>query len=260
MTSNSVVSNSGASRVTPMPGELPDAKRDASRAFDVLKNGGIIVAPTDVGYGMMASSAEAIERVFTAKKRKVGHTMGIIGTYALHRQLHDLPPEKYNIIRTFAEELGLTIAFVAKIEESATTLVPNSDKVMKNGTLGIAISEGPFQRELGKLNDENGLIMIGSSANLTEEGQKFRIEDVEPEILREADLVVDYGRQKWHLYARAGTILDLENERVLRIGANYESIREKLIDWFGWTVPEDPDYNMTGRKQVGYSIKLSPDT
>jgi tRNA A37 threonylcarbamoyladenosine synthetase subunit TsaC/SUA5/YrdC len=94
--------------------------------------------------------------------------------------------------------------------------------------------------------------MVGSSANLTDQGQKFRVEDIEPEIIKAADLVVNYGRQKWHLYGRAGTILDLDNERVLRIGANYENIREKLIDLFGWAVPEDPDYDMTGKKTVGF--------
>ncbi|KAF4452090.1 hypothetical protein F53441_5022 [Fusarium austroafricanum] len=259
MSSNNAFSSSASSRVTPRPGELPHAKRDALRAFEVLKNGGVIIAPTDVGYGMMASNVEAIEKIFTAKKRKAGHSMGVIGTCDLLTRLTDLPTEKFNVVRTFTEELGLTIAVVAKMKESAAKLIPSIDRVAKNGTLGIAIGEGPFSRELARLNDENGLIMIGSSANLTGQGQKFRVEDIEPEILQEVDLVIDYGRQKWHLYGRAGTILDLDIERVLRIGANYESIREKLVDWFGWVAPEDPEYDMTGKKTAGFSTKLSPD-
>ncbi|KAG5749626.1 hypothetical protein H9Q69_006527 [Fusarium xylarioides] len=141
----------------------------------------------------MAASTDAIERIFIAKKRKAGHSMGVIGTYDLLRRLYDVPDEKYTIVRTFTEELGLTVAFVGKIKNSA------------------------------------------------------------------ADLVINYGRQKWHLYGRAGTILDLDNERVLRIGANYENVREKLIDLFGWSVPEDPDYDMTGKKTIGFSINASSD-
>ncbi|EWZ95962.1 hypothetical protein BFJ70_g7500 [Fusarium oxysporum] len=254
MTSNT------SSRVTPRPSELPDAKRDAIRAFEVLKNGGVIIGPTDVGYGMMAASVDAIERIFTAKRRKAGHSMGVIGTYDLLTRLYDLPDGKYTIVRTFTEELGLTVAFVGKMKESAAELIPNVERVVKNGTLGFAIGEGPFSRELARLNDENGLVMVGSSANLTDQGQKFRVEDIEPEIIKAADLVVNYGRQKWHLYGRAGTILDLDNEGVLRIGANYENIREKLFDLFGWAVPEDPDYDMTGKKMVGFSIKASSDS
>ncbi|KAF5597951.1 DHBP synthase like alpha beta domain-containing protein [Fusarium pseudocircinatum] len=248
-----------SAQMTPRPGELPDAKRDALRAFEVLKKGGVIIAPTDVGYGMMAASTDAIERIFIAKKRKAGHSMGVIGSYDLLTRLYDPPDDKYTIVRTFTEELGLTVAFVGKIKELATELIPNVDRVVKNGTLGFAIGEGPFSRELARLNDENGLVMVGSSANLTDQGQKFRVEDIESEIIEAADLVVNYGRQKWHLYGRAGTILDLNNECVLRVGANYENIREKLIDLFGWTVPEDPDYDMTGKKTVGFSINVSSD-
>ncbi|KAI1046694.1 hypothetical protein LB505_006801 [Fusarium chuoi] len=224
------MTSNASDRVTPRPGELPDAKRDALRAFEVLKKDGVIIAPTDFGYGMMAASTDAIERIFIAKKRKAGHSM------------------------------GLAVAFVGKIKESAAELIPNVERVVKNSTLGFAIGEGPFSRELARLNDENGLVMVGSSANLTNQGQKFRVEDIEHEIIEAADLVVNYGRQKWHLYGRAGTILDLNNERVLRIGANYENIREEPIDLFGWTVPEDPDYDMTGKKTVGFSIKASSDT
>ncbi|KAF5705879.1 hypothetical protein FMUND_11855 [Fusarium mundagurra] len=217
-----------SSSVIPHPGELPDAKRDAPRAFEVLKKGGVIIAPADVRYGMMATSTDAIERIFIAKKRKAGHSMGVVGTYNLLTRLYDLPE-----------------------------LIPNVERVVKNGTLGFAIGEGPFSRDLARLNDENGLVMVGSSANLTDQGQKFRVEDIESEIVEAADLIVNNGRQKWHLHGRAGTILDMNNERVSRIGANYENIREKLIDLFGWSVPNDPDYDMTGKKTVGFSIKGS---
>ncbi|KAH8696128.1 hypothetical protein BGW36DRAFT_380303 [Talaromyces proteolyticus] len=259
MEPDSVTSHSRKPLIIPLPGELPDVKRDAAKAFAVLQAGGVIITPTDVGYGMMAASVEGIERAFTAKNRKVGHSLGIIGTYALHKKLHNLPPEKYNVTRTLSEEMGITIAVVAKMKEGTKELLPSVEKVTKNGTLGIAISEGPFQRELGRLNDENGQIMIGSSANLTGQGQKFQIKDIEPEVIEAADLIVDYGRQKWHLYGRAGTTIDLDNERVLRIGVNYEVIREKLIDWFGWSLPEDPEFSKEGLKRVGVSIKLDPD-
>ncbi|KAF4341624.1 DHBP synthase like alpha beta domain protein [Fusarium beomiforme] len=248
MSSIKGINTDTSSRVTPGQGEFPDAKRDARRAHETLKNGGVIIAPTDVGYGMMAANVDAIERIFIAKKRKAGHSMGVIGTYDLSTRLFDLPDEKYTVVRTFTEELGLTVAFVGKMNESAAELIPNIERVAKNGTLAIAIGESPFSRELARLNDENGLVMVGSSANLTDQGQKFCVEDIEPEIIEAADLVINYGRQKWHLYGRAGTILDLDNERVLRIGTNYEIIREKLIDLFGWSVPEDPDYDMTGKK------------
>ncbi|CAI7630156.1 unnamed protein product [Penicillium pancosmium] len=240
--------------VIPLPGELPDVRRDAAKAFEVLRSGGVIITPTDVGYGMMAASVEAIERAFAAKGRQTGHSMGIIGTYELHEKLHSLPPEKFRLTRTFSEDLGLTIAVVARMKDSVTDLVPEHllpslDKITKNGTLGLAICEGPFQRELGRLNDASGQVMIGSSANLTGQGQKFQVEDIESEVLEVTDLVVNYGRQKWYLYGRAGTVIDLDNERVLRIGANYDVIGGRLANWFGWSVPDDPDFDKQEKKR-----------
>ncbi|KAH7240838.1 uncharacterized protein BKA55DRAFT_575859 [Fusarium redolens] len=163
----------------------------------------------DVGYVIVAANLDAIERIFIVKKRKEGHSMGVIGTYDLLTRLYDLPDGKYTIVRIFTEELGLTVAFVGKMKESAAELISNVERVVTNGTLGFTAGEGPFSCELARLDDENGLVMVGSSANLTDQGQKFRVEDIEPEIVEAADLVVDYGRQKWHLYGRAGTILDL---------------------------------------------------
>ena len=74
-----------------------------------------------------------------------------------------------------------------------------------------------------------------------------------------ADLIVDYGRQKWHLSGRARALIDLNNERVVRIGACYENIHEKLVDWFGWTLPDDPSYRPEERSSVGVSIKVQSD-
>ena len=141
MQSESAISRTHRPPVIPAPGELPDAKRDAARAFAVLQSGGIIVTPTDVGYGMMATSVEAIERGFAAKGRKLGHTLGIIGTYNLQTKLHDVPPEKSLIVRTLSEELRLTVGVVAKLNESMLPLLPAIDKVTKNGTVAMVIGE-----------------------------------------------------------------------------------------------------------------------
>lgn len=87
--------------------------------------------------------------------------------------------------------------------------------VTGRGALGIYMGESPFMRELGRSNDEDGQLVVGSSANITSTGQKLRVEDIEPKVYEAADLVVDYGR--YHGYQRSGTILDLETTRIYRI-------------------------------------------
>ena len=86
------------SRIIPQPGTLPSVQHDALEAFKVLKSGGVVILPTDVGYGICSSSAEGIERAFHAKKRKPGHTLGIVGSFAQHSQLHILDDEPSGIV------------------------------------------------------------------------------------------------------------------------------------------------------------------
>ena len=140
-------------RIIPEAGKLPNAEADALEVFKVLKAGGIAIVPTEVGYGIVAASSEGIERAFTAKQRKPGHTLGIIGTYDTHRQLHDLPDEKFEISRVMTQEMGSLLAVIApyrREHERLQCLSPETlSRVTKDGTMGIAITEGPFQHALG---------------------------------------------------------------------------------------------------------------
>lgn len=254
-------------RIVPTPGTLPNVKRDALEAHKVLKSGGVIIVPTDVGYGLLASSAEGIDRAFAAKQRCVGHTIGIVGTYLQHSQLHILSDNekehnrKLELTRVLTLDMGAVLALVAPVRKDHPRLRQFSDvtkeRLFKNDTVGIAVGESPFIKELGRLNDEDGLLMVGSSANLTGQGQKYRAEDIESEVLEAADLIVDYGLQKWQLYRRPGINFDVYNMKVLRIGANYEVFRERVRKWWGLELPEDPDYKTDGVKMTGISIKLN---
>lgn len=251
-----------APRFIPAKGECPNAKSDARTVFDVLKAGGVVIIPTEVGYGLISSSAEGIERSFRAKQRKPGHTLGVLGTWTTHRQLHDLPEDKFTISRTITEEFGSVLAIVAPCHQDHPRLQKLSEqtreRIFVNNTLGIAILEGPFGRELGRLVDEDGGLIVGSSANVSGKGQKFRIEDIEPEVRNCADLIIDYGLQRYWIYGRAGTNIDLHNMKVLRIGAAYEVFAARLKKWFDIDLPKDPDFDPDDEaaKSVGTSLKL----
>ena len=260
------------SKTIPSPGNHPDVKSDARRVFEILRAGGVALVPTEVGYGLMASSTEAIQKAFAAKKRRPGHAQGVIGSCKLHRELHVLSDEKLEMIRVLHEDLDMSFGVVAPFRSEHPILQQFTPATLanttKDGTLGIYISRSSLLMELGRLNDEAGQLMLGSSANITGTGQKFRVEDVDPSIKEASDIIVDYGLQRYHVYeGRASTIIDFENMKVLRVGSSYELLRERIKKFWGVELPADPVFdqpestpeepNHKGEQEKGENIKVA---
>jgi tRNA A37 threonylcarbamoyladenosine synthetase subunit TsaC/SUA5/YrdC len=227
-----------AAHTIPEPGNVPNVARDAQEAYATLKSGGVVVVPTDVGYALMTNSQAGIQKIFAAKGRRQGHNLGIIGTYKQHREIHVLPESKFEFTRVLTEEMGMIVGIIAKYDPTNPRLAAlDKDtlaQVTRGDTVSIAIPEGPFLRELGRLCDADpeGPLMFASSANLTGQGQRFRVEDIEPAVLEHADLVVDYGLQKWHTYGSGAVNFDAENMKVTRAGAGWEVFKDRAKRWF----------------------------
>ena len=96
----------------------------------------------------------------------------------------------------------------------------------KDGTLVMLLNAGPFHAEICKLSLEQLHPIFGSSANVSLAGTKFKIEDIEPEIKDIADVIIDHGLRKYHLYEQSSTLLNVETFEVVRRGSNYEIIAD----------------------------------
>jgi hypothetical protein len=69
--------------------------------------------------------------------------------------------------------------------------------------------------------------MLGSSANVTREGQKVRVKAIEDEIKEVADLIVDYSLQRCHTRGHASINFYFGNMKVLGRGSCYELFRDR---------------------------------
>jgi hypothetical protein len=87
---------------------------------------------------------------------------------------------------------------------------------------------------------EPSIAFLGSSANISGTGVKFRVEDIQPEIVEGADLVVNYGLAKYHLYRVSSTMINFDSMQVIRIGCCYELISDILKRYFDFECPLDP--------------------
>lgn len=226
-----------------MPAE-PDALRDAERAFATIADGGVAIVPTVVGYVILGASAAAIERIFAAKRRKPDKLNAMIGCSELHYVLHALPAEKREAVAAVTEEHDLPIGAVApaRLDHPMLSGLPADvlAQTTKDGTIAMLLNGGELLDRMALLSLRHQMPVIGSSANLSLKGVKFRVADIEPEILDAADLVVDHGLMRWHAYGLSSTMIDFRDYAVVRFGSCYELIADVLRRRFAVALPPRP--------------------
>ncbi|CAG8313647.1 unnamed protein product [Penicillium salamii] len=113
------------------------------------------------------------------------------------------------------------------------------DKSVMDSTLAMLVNAGELAEEVSRLASMEGKVVMGSSANLTGKGTKIVAEDIEPDILRVADIVVDYGKQKFHYPRASFTMIDFRTMNVLRYRACHDVIQDSLWRFCGIKVPDD---------------------
>ena len=222
----------------------PDVQGDAARAFEVLRAGGIAVLPMDVGYSLIGGSEAALERIFATKKRSDSKLNAMLGDMALHRELHVLGPRGRAVVDALVEAYDLPLGAIAPARMDHPMLRAMAPGALARSTTGgtvlMLLNAGPFHGEICRLSRAAAHPLFGSSANLTLSGTKFRVRDIEPEVLAIADIVIDHGLRKYHLYGASSTLLDLETCAVVRYGACFELIADVLARHFDIVAPPPP--------------------
>ena len=221
-----------------------DPIADAQRVFEVLKRGGLGIVPVDVGYATVAIETEAIERAFNTKKRGAHKRHAMLGSWELSQAVHVLPPDRHRMTKLLVHDLDLPLGLVAPFKEDHPIIQKLGKETLERssveGTLAMLVNVGPLIDELARLSLASGLPMMGSSANLTGKGTKSRVEDIEPEILEAADIVINYGKIKYSAPRTSSTMFDFKNMRLIRFGACYDVIKDAFQRFYGIELPEDP--------------------
>ena len=210
-----------------------DIKGDARRVVDAVKAGGVAVFPTDVGYAGTGGCEAALTRFFLAKGRGAHKRNAMLGSLAVHDEVHEMPARGKEMIRALVLDYDLPISAIGPYRAALSAST-------EGGTLAILMNVGALEAEMARLTLAEGQPLFGSSANLTGSGTKFRAEDVQPEIRGCADVVIDYGLQKYHRYRRSSTMIDFTTMEVVRIGSCYELIQDVLRRHFKVELPPDP--------------------
>lgn len=224
--------------------KVPSPEEDARVVFEVLKRGGVAIIPMSVGYGITAIDPDALDRISRTKRREPHKRHAMVGSYFLHRDIHVLPPKEADMVKLLTVDLSLPLGIIAPYRPDhpiIQKLPPNilAQRVVGD-TLAMLVNGGDLLEELSRLATLEKLPLIGSSANITGKGTKTVVEDIEPEIVEVADIVIDYGRQKFHHPRASSTMIDFRTIKIVRYGACYDVVQDALWRFYGIKVPNDP--------------------
>ena len=224
---------------------LHDYETDARLVYDALAEGGIGIVPTDVGYVIVACAPEAIWRIFEAKRRKPEKLNAICGCKEMHLALHDVPDDRREIVSAITELHDLPMGAAAKARRDHPALAALRQDVFEQtthrGTIAMLLNAGPVMDTLARIAFADNRLVIGSSANVSLRGVKFRAGDIEPEIIQTADIVLDYGLMRWNRYGRSSTMIDVGDMTVIRYGSCFDLIDDLLRRRFGIELPPEPE-------------------
>ncbi len=214
---------------------------DVDAVLDVLDKGGVAIIPTCLTYAVVAHHADAVARIFAAKARSYDKPCGLFGSPQLCRQLHLLPARSHRIIRFLTEQERLPFSAVAPVRlehRFLARLEPNALRhSTKAGTMDMVISGGPFVAALAARSFELGIAVVGSSANRSLQGSKYRLADIENEVRDAADIALDYGVSRWATpEGLSSTIIDFTDFSTVRVGHCYSQLRASLDRNFGITL------------------------
>ncbi|MHB1177898.1 MAG: L-threonylcarbamoyladenylate synthase [Daejeonella sp.] len=159
-------------------------REEVNKAFEVLRNGGIILYPTDTiwGIGCDATNPEAVEKVIKLKGRSEDKSMIILldTSNKLQSYVREVPEIAYDLIE-FSEN-PLTIIY-----SGAKNVASNA--IAADGSIGIRIVKHDFCEQLLRKFRKP---IISTSANLSGEASPVSFDHISNQIIDGVDYVVNW--------------------------------------------------------------------
>jgi tRNA A37 threonylcarbamoyladenosine synthetase subunit TsaC/SUA5/YrdC len=168
-----------------------------TEAVDLLAgDGGIAVVATKVGYIIMTSDKEGLERKFDAKERNRNKPgVVLVSSLEMLRKLAQLTPEIDSLYERCWNEDVLLGCILPWSEEGRSSLpTDDSDELMMDtrGTSCFVIKFGlPAENTARELYEKHGKIAFASSANPSGKGNRGLVEGIGERIFEAADVIIE---------------------------------------------------------------------
>ncbi|WP_298153191.1 L-threonylcarbamoyladenylate synthase [Flavobacterium sp.] len=186
---------------------MGDINQEVHNAFEVIREGGIILYPTDTvwGIGCDATNAAAVAKIYALKKRIETHSMIVLmnGEKMMYNVFKEIPETAWQIIDLSEKPTTLILDNPRNVAENVIGL----DK-----TLGVRIVKEPF---CFKLMERMKKPIVSTSANISGEPTPKSFKEITADIVNGVDYVVNLQRDK--VAGTPSTIIKLTNDLQVKI-------------------------------------------
>jgi len=181
---------------------------DIKEALTTLRNGGIILYPTDTiwGFGCDPTNPAAVEKIFRIKSREPGKSLLILvdGEPMLERYVSEVPDVAWEL--TGVSEDPLTIIYPGGKNLAAGVCG-------EDGSVGIRICHDEFCRELIKKFRKP---VVSTSANFSGKSSPGTFSEIEIPVIEAADYVVKYRQDDRRKYS-SSPVIKLSSDGTIKI-------------------------------------------
>lgn len=181
---------------------------DIKKAVEVMRNGGIILYPTDTiwGIGCDATNRDAVERIYNLKRRDDHKAMICLvdSDARLQRYVRNVPEVAWNLLE-LAEKPTTVIL------DNAVNLADNL--IADDGSIAMRITKEPFSKELCYRFQKP---IVSTSANISGEPAAQNYMDISEEILNGVDYVC-WSRRQEHKPHNPSSIIKLSENGEVKI-------------------------------------------
>ena len=164
-------------------------KNSFSEALEVLRNGGVILYPTDTvwGLGCDATNPEAAARIYEIKKRSDSKSLVLLASDLdmVARYIREIPDMAIQLVEV--NDKPMTIIYPGALTgQECRGLAHNT--VAQDGSVGIRIPVVDFCRDLVH---RFGRPIVSTSANISGEPTPRKFADIPQQIKDAVDFIVD---------------------------------------------------------------------
>ena len=184
-----------------------DVNTEVHNAFEVIKNGGIILYPTDTvwGIGCDATNEEAIQKIYALKQREESKSMIVLvnGERMMHQVFNEIPEVAWQIL---------------DFSDKPTTLILDKPKnvakniIAEDNSLAVRMVNEPF---CFKLMERMKKPLVSTSANLSGMFTPKSFKEISPEIIAGVDYIVNLNKEK--ICSTPSTIIKLTIDNQVKI-------------------------------------------